>query len=119
MSKSQIFLCIAFAFTGFVSLVTVTTSRSQELVFVQLTVGTVSHSLGLFLAAFSGLALLLKGVAGASLDRLSPLILPLFAGLLLMKVEWSLALPLGLIVVALIVRQMLKKEDASETDRAS
>jgi hypothetical protein len=51
-------------------------------------------------AAVSGLVLLQRGLAGARLQEVLPMVIPLFAGLMIYQSHWSLALGLAAIVVA-------------------
>jgi len=78
--------------------------NEEDMLRLQLYLQEVARVIGLFIAAAAGLTLLLKAIGGANLEQLSPFVFPLFAGLLLVNVDWTLAIPLGLIAFGFVVR---------------
>jgi hypothetical protein len=67
-------------------------------------------------AAVSVLVLLKRGIEGASLPQVLPMVIPLLGGLLIFQSHWALALGLAAVVVAWAVVDFLRpKEGKRET----
>jgi hypothetical protein len=62
------------------------------------------QAIGLFIATASALALLLGGLAQEAAGRAVPLVISLFAGVLLIEPNWSVALGLSAVTLAIALR---------------
>jgi hypothetical protein len=63
---------------------------------------------GAFIAGLAALLMLGRAINDAPLMKVFVLILPFFAGLLLIEVHWSVALSLGAISLAFIVKMVVQ-----------
>ncbi len=76
-------------------------------------------ALGMVLALLGGICLLVRALGGSSLAELSPLVLPVLAGSLVAHPTWSSALGLGLLGVAVIVREVLAQTTPKREPRGN
>ena len=72
------------------------------------------RALGSLLAVTSAFAILVRGLASESLERQFGFVLPLLAGMLLVNNHWSLALSLGAVGVALIVKEIAARRQEGQ-----
>jgi len=108
MRGVHIVVLIAFGITLFVTIVTaVTLDDPQSIIYGEFVMRWIPQAVGVFIASIAALGLLLKCLSGANLEQLSPFVLPLLAGLLLMSVHWALAISVGLIAFAIVVKHIV------------
>ena len=109
MKKTQILVCVLFGLIiAVVYLQSISTSHPQDVAIVPFLLQTVSQAVGVFVSAAACLAVLLKAIGGANQEQLVSFLIPLFAGLLLVQVHWTLAGPLGFIILGLVIRPILE-----------
>lgn len=70
------------------------------------------HALGGLIAATAAFVLLLRGIAGETLQRQMGLVIPLLAGLTLTNAHWSVSLALAAFLTALIARSIFHRPTA-------
>ena len=108
MRGVHIVVLIAFGITLFATIVTaVTLDDPQSIIYGEFVMRWIPQAVGVFIASIAALGLLLKCLSGANLEQLSPFVLPLLAGLLLMSVHWTLAISVGLIAFAIVVKHIV------------
>jgi hypothetical protein len=83
-----------------------TTNTAEDLGDGTLAVNWTLHIMGALVAVVATFGLFWRALNGEPLDLQFGFVMALLAGLLLMGVHWSLAIALGLIGVALIVREI-------------
>lgn len=91
------------------SLVVIVGGRYETLPMRQLEIGWLRQVLGLFVAGVAALALLLGCLSGTDRERLMGLLIPFFAGMVLLEPgrEWAITIPAGTIAIGLVVRNTM------------
>ncbi len=103
-----IVVLIAFAIGLLTAIGYITTLHGPNyMVEAEFSLAWITRAIGVFIATVASLGLLLKSLGGESLDRLVSLTLPLLAGLLLNQAHWPIAIALGVIAVAVVVREII------------
>ncbi len=69
-----------------------------------------SKALGLLVALLAGYLMVARAAGGHSFTELAPLSLPLLAGVLISGGHWSVAISIGLIIIAWIIRTIILRE---------
>ena len=108
MKKTQTLVCILFGLTVFFAVVLSFTMSDRGAIELQVSFQSIPTAIGIFVAGAASFSLLLKSLGGATIEQLSLLIIPLMAGVLLIQVHWSVAMPLGLLVVGFVMRDITK-----------
>ena len=108
MQHKNFFLILAIVLTLFVAY-QVYADRTLVLPWFEVVLTWTPRALGTLIVAVAAFALLKRSLAGESLDAHLPFVFPLFGGLLLVHVDWSVAIALGTVCVALIVKQLLER----------
>ncbi len=75
-------------------------------------------SLGLLVATLSAYLLVARAAGGQSFNELTPLSLPLLAGVLISGGHWAVAITLGIIITAWIVRTIILREPLTTPDQS-
>ena len=96
---------VLFGIVMFVSF-TVTSVNPPKMMHAEFAIRWLIQVIGFFMAATSSLMLLVRCVGSGGLKGVEVSIVPLLAGLMMMQSNWSLALAIALIVVAIIVREI-------------
>jgi hypothetical protein len=81
--------------------------RGSDAIEAPMKLAQLRQAVGLFIATVSALALLLGGLAQEAAGRAVPLVISLFAGVLLIEPNWSVALGLAAITLAIALRAWL------------
>jgi hypothetical protein len=107
MTKTQILVSILFVLMILIVFVQSSSSRHGEhMPQIQTSIHMLMSAIGVFISGGAALAMFLKCIGGASLEQQSPWLFPMFSGLLLLHVHWSLSIPLGLIAVGFVGRRV-------------
>jgi hypothetical protein len=96
-----------FLVASFLIVVTVTTSTLSRHPDNQLKLTLITTAIGGLIALMSAVLLMLRAASGTSLQGVMPLTIPLLAGILIASYHWSIAVVLGTICLALIIREMV------------
>jgi hypothetical protein len=99
----------AFALVIAVVFMIAAMSGGDDLADVDLAMSWTVRLVGGLVAVVATFGLFWRALNGASLEMQFGFVLALLAGLLLMGIHWSLAIALGVIGVALIVREVLTR----------
>jgi len=102
--KIQLLVILAIVLTLFVAVETYQTTP-YGVPWFEVFLTRTSSALGILIAVVAAFALLVRSLSGETLDGHLPFLFPLFAGLLLIHVDWSVAIVLGAVCVAVIVKQ--------------
>lgn len=106
-THSHIPILIIFCIVTLILVISATTARQSELAGTHATISLIASSLGGLIAVLSAILLLLRAAAGYPLKELAPLTLPLLAGILIVRFHWGVATVLGVLSIALFVREMI------------
>lgn len=109
MTKTQTLVSILFGLTAFMAIVLSFSMSGRGVIELQMSFQSIPTAIGIFIASAAIFALLLKCLGGATMQQLSPTIIPLLAGVLLIQAHWSVAIPLGLISIGFVVREIIER----------
>ena len=107
---------VLFAIGFVVILISVASSRSSEIPFTTFALTAITQSLGALIAILTSAVLLGRAIAGASVRNLTPLLLPLLAGLALASSHWAAAIALGAMGITAIIKEMVPRPEAGLTE---
>ena len=105
--KLKTALTVLFFVVLAILLIAVANTRSTSMPSLEFSISSLTRGLGAMIALAAGLLLLLRAASRDSLASMTPLILPLVAGLLLIHPHWSLGLVLAVVVAGVLLRDLL------------
>lgn len=108
MNKNQTTgLLTIFLAASFLIVVIVTYSTLSKHPDNQLKLTLITTTIGGLIALISSVLLMLRAASGTNLQEVMPLTIPLLAGVLIASYHWAIAVILGTICLALIIRDMV------------
>ena len=109
----RILVSVAFGVSLFASIVLVADMREPDLMRMEFGITFIARVLGIFMAAVSSFVLLLKGIDGATMEKMIPMTLPLLAGVVLIEPHWTIALALAVVVLGVSIGHIIQTTIAS------
>ncbi len=104
MRTSSVVTLVLFAIFLMGMFVWLVSQRMSDAIEAPMKLIQLRQGIGLFIAAASALALLLGGLGQEAAGRAVPLVISLFAGVLLIEPNWSVALGLSAVTLAIALR---------------
>lgn len=98
---------------------TYNTNRPENIARTQVNIELTQRTAGSLIALIAAVALLLQALKGEKPTNALSLTIALFAGLLIVRVHWSLALALAALIIAMLMRGILKDRAAPAEKTAS
>ena len=119
MRIAKPFVLLAFGVTLFVATALVANLNDADVMMrMEFGVTWIARVVGIFMATVSSLVLLLRGLDGATMEKMIPMTLPLLAGVVLIEPHWTTALALaGLalgVSIGLVIQTTIASRRTSE-----
>lgn len=107
MRTSTVVTLVFFVLLLLVMFMWLLSQRGTDAIEAPMKIAQLRHAIGLFIATASALGLLLGGLGQEAVGRAVPLVVSLFAGVLLIEPHWSVALGLSALTLAIALRAWL------------
>ena len=104
----RILVSVAFGVTLFVAVSLALNINDSDLGRMEFGITFIARVLGIFMAAVSSFVLLLKGIDGATMEKMIPMTLPLLAGVVLIEPHWTIALALAVVVLGVSIGHIIQ-----------
>jgi hypothetical protein len=111
MKNQNIPVMVVFVVLSVILVISALSTRSVNFAESQLKITFLTSTLGGLIALMSAVLLLFRAASGQDFTRLLPLTLPLLAGVLIVSFHWTVAVTLGVLGLALLVRDMVDNRD--------
>ncbi|MAG93880.1 MAG: hypothetical protein CMJ48_09045 [Planctomycetaceae bacterium] len=107
MTSARITLAL-FLIGLFIAIILLVNARVDDMPHFEIGILWLRQAIGTFVATVAALMILLRALDDRPIRDVMTLVVAFLAGSLIVAVDWSLAVPLGLIIVALVVNEIVQ-----------